>query len=93
MEDISKLNFVCVVNENCPANFDKTAVVFDYNDTFAVPDKKNETCCRYCNSVLFEEQTYLNIILEKKRKLQQKIILLIISILVIVTFFCFIFFK
>lgn len=93
MEDISNLNFVCVVNENCPANFDKTAVVFDYDDTFAVPDKKNETCCRYCNSVLFEEQTYLNIMQAKRRKHQQKIIILfIISILVIAIFFVLYFF-
>lgn len=85
MQDISNLNFVCVVNENCPANFDKTGVVFDYQDTFAVPLKKNETCCRYCNSVLFEERTYLNIIHVIKRKHQQKIILILSAILIIVT--------
>ncbi len=93
MEDISKLNFVCVVNKNCPANYKKTGIVFDYHDTFAVPDKKNETCCRYCNSVLFEEVTYLNIINKKKRKHQQKIILVISAILIIVTFIVIYFLK
>ncbi|RAR73727.1 hypothetical protein [Flavobacterium aciduliphilum] len=93
MEDISKLNFVCGVNKNCPANYEKTGIVFDYFDTFAIPDKKNETCCRYCNSVLFEEKTYQNIIQVKKRKHQQKVALLIISILGIVTFFVLYFLK
>lgn len=86
MEDISKLNFVCAVNKNCPANFDKTGVVFDYYDTYPVPDKKNETCCRHCNSVLFEEKTYLNILRLKKRRRHQKIIITIILILLFASF-------
>ena len=93
MQDISKLNFVCVDNKNCPANFDNTRRVFKYGNTYAVPDKKNETCCPYCNSILFEEEVYLKILLSRKRMKQKKIVLLLSMVVLLVVIFLFIYFQ
>jgi hypothetical protein len=88
MGDITKLNFVCAENKNCPVNYDKTGIILDYCDTYAVPDKKNETCCRHCNSILFEENIYIKRKKSEKREKQKKYILLIsIIILALILFF------
>lgn len=72
--------FVCVDNTNCPVNYHTTNTKISYHETYAIPDKKNETCCPKCNSILFEKGVYDAIVLFKKNKKKRLIIYATISI-------------
>ena len=78
--------FVCIDNPNCPENYDTTKILFSYQETYAIPDKKNETCCPKCNSLLMEKAVYDKIIELNKSKKQRLIISAIISIMIILLF-------
>jgi len=83
MENITNMLFVCIDNPNCPANHDTSKTIFSYQETHAIPDKKNETCCPRCNSLLMEKVVYDKILELKKRKKQRIIITVLISIMII----------
>lgn len=93
MEKITDFDFVCIDNINCPANYNSSKTIFSYQDTYAIPDKKNETCCPKCNSLLMRKEVYDEILEVKKRKKQRILIIATISILIILFFIIYYFIK
>jgi hypothetical protein len=90
MENITDFYFVCIDNINCPANYNCSKTIFSYQDTYAIPDRKNETCCPKCNSLLMRKEVYDKILQVRKRKKQRILIIATISILIIL--FCIIYY-
>jgi hypothetical protein len=93
MESITDFDFVCIDNINCPANYNNSKTIFSYQDTYAIPDKKNETCCPKCNSLLIRQEVYDEILELNKRRKQRKVIIAAISTLSIIFLIFYYFIK